>query len=425
MKRILSIFALVVMVITAVSCDSEQAPSLSFDKPLCLLDSDDSWTVDIVASLAPVVDLKVDLIFSGDAVIDEDYTVSATSVVIPAGQAKGSVTITPSNNFDEGKNIIVSMKMPTGYQSGKYPAANLYYSKEELIYSFSTSRSDVVGSYRIEIKIEGLDSGSAWKASSDMNIPYTITPVDGSSLSAIALESEYLVVKAGENSAYLNVNPGTDYNNSKFVITLDVSDLPYLSAGENQSMTLTVRGQLTPSKLVGTWEFQETLDLEEMEEWFVEYEDDPELLPTHNEGFKLTVTQEGDTYTITPSGEGDWMNYFRTATIANTAPMNMCAKGIVTGDYTSSEPQMFIQESEGIATAEMTYFELSSVNRNFDADSESLGTGVIAISFDADDNLIIQIKDYDAPPFGEMWWELEGGYEPEMFSFASRFVKAE
>ena len=179
MKRILSIFALVVMVITAVSCDSEQTPSLSFDKPLYLLASDDSWTVDIVASVAPVVDLKVDLIFSGDAVIDEDYTVSVTSVVIPAGQAKGSVTITPSNNFDEGKNIIVSMKMPTGYQSGKYPAANLYYSKEELIYSFYTSRSDVVGSYCIKVDIEGVDSGSDWRATSDMNIPFNITPIGG------------------------------------------------------------------------------------------------------------------------------------------------------------------------------------------------------------------------------------------------------
>ena len=423
MKRILTILASVAMVMTAVSCNPEQTPSLSFGKAQYVLLADAPLTVDVVTDVAPAADLTVDLLFTGEAVVDADYTVSATSVVIPAGQAKGSVTITPFNNFEEGKNIIISMKVPTGYQIGKNATATVAVeAREELLYSFYTAKSDVVGSYRIEVEIEGMDTGDDWVAGSDMNIPYKITPVDGASLAAIAPDADYFVVKAGENSAFLTVNPGSGYDNSKFVITLDD---PQFAAGNNPSMTLTVRGPLEPSKLVGTWEFQETLDLEELELWFMEYEDDPDLLPTHNEGFKLTVTQNGDTYTITPSGEGDWMNYFRPATITNTAPVNMCSNGIITGKYTSSEPQIFIQESEGIATAEMTYFELSSVNRNFDADSEELGTGVIAISFDDDDNLIIQIKDYDTPPFGEMWWELYEGYDGDMFSFASRFVKAE
>ena len=309
------------MVMTAVSCNPEQTPSLSFGKAQYVLLADAPLTVDVVTDVAPAADLTVDLLFTGEAVMDDDYTVSATNVVIPAGQAKGSVTITPLNNFEEGKNIIISMKVPTGYQIGKNSTATVAVeAREELLFSFYTEKSDVVGSYRIQVDITGMVTGSDWVAGADMHIPYKVTPVDGAPLGAIAFETEYFVVKAGEDKAFLTVNPGSGYNNSKFNITLED---PQFTAGNNPSMTLTVRGPLEPSKLVGTWEFQETLDLEELELWFMEYEDDPDLLPTHNEGFKLTVTQNGDTYTITPSGEGDWMNYFRTATITNTVPVNI------------------------------------------------------------------------------------------------------
>ena len=81
---------------------------------------------------------------------------------------------------------------------------------------------------------------------------------------------------------------------------------------------------------------------------------------------------------------------------------------------------MFVSESEGVLSCELTYFSLSSVNRSFDNESESLGTGAIAINYDADGNLLVHLKDYDEPPFGFMWWD---GFEGEMFGFVSRFTK--
>ena len=126
---------------------------------------------------------------------------------------------------------------------------------------------------------------------------------------------------------------------------------------------------------------------------------------------------------MTTSGTGDWANYFKECVIDYTAPINMCAKGVATGPYTSTELQMFVENSEGISDQDYTYFSLSSVYRNFDGDASAVGQGAIAITYDADKNLIVLIKDYDQPPFGEMWWD--PGYDPDMFSFASRFVKAE
>ena len=92
-------------------------------------------------------------------------------------------------------------------------------------------------------------------------------------------------------------------------------------------------------------------------------------------------------------------------------------------DTVKSNYENFVAESEGVAELDYTYFSLSSVYRNFDGDADAVGQGAIAITYDADNNLIVLIRDYDQPPFGELWWD--PGYEPDMFSFASRFVKAE
>jgi len=418
MKRILTILASVAMVMAAVSCETEQKPQLSFGKAQYVLLADSPLTVDVVTDIAPAADITVELSFTGSAVMDDDYTVDATSVVIPAGQTKGSVTITPKNNFESEKSIVIAMELPAGYEAGKNTTAMVAVeSRPSIVYNFYTAHSDVVGFYKIILELENV-ADEDWKATSELQIPYSITPVDGASASDIIADSEYFTVPAGDDKAYLTVRPGEACNNSKF--TVAITD-PTLQSGEVGTMTLTVRGLLQLSSLVGTWEFVETLDLDELEFWFMELEEDPELLPTHNEGFKLTFFEDNGTYKVTPSGEGDWMNYFRDAIIAHVAPMNMCDDGVETGEYTSSEPHMFIQESEDLATAELTYFSLSSVNRNFDSESESLGTGAIAICHDADGNLIILIRDYDQPPFGLMWWD--PGYEPDMFSFASRFRK--
>ena len=429
MKRILSILTSVAMVITAVSCNPEQTPSLSFGKAQYVLLADAPLTVDVVTDLAPAANLAVELLFTGDAVKDADYIVSATSVVIPAGQAKGSVTITPLNNFEAGKSIVISMKVPTGYQLGKNATATVAVdAKEMIMYSFSTAQANVADKYVVKLNLTGSESGADWVASADMEIPYTITPA---ATDAIVCASEVLVVKKGENVATLVVNAGEiEGEPETFVIAVDQTKTGgRFVAGTNSSIELKVMGAIKLSKLVGTWSFEEVLDLEELESWFEEYflegddSSNPELLPTHNEGFTFTITEEEGVYTLTTSGTGDWTKYFKECQIDYTAPINMCAEGLVTGPYTSSEYQMFVAESELVENLEYTYFSLSSVYRNFDGDADAVGQGVIAITYDADGNLIVLIRDYDQPPFGELWWD--PGYEPDMFSFASRFVKAE
>lgn len=137
MKRILTILASVAMVMAAVSCETEQKPQLSFGKAQYVLLADSPLTVDVVTDIAPAADITVELSFTGSALMDDDYTVDATSVVIPAGQTKGSVTITPKNNFESEKSIVIAMELPAGYEAGKNTTAMVAVeSRPSIVYNF-------------------------------------------------------------------------------------------------------------------------------------------------------------------------------------------------------------------------------------------------------------------------------------------------
>lgn len=66
------------------------------------------------------------------------------------------------------------------------------------------------------------------------------------------------------------------------------------------------------------------------------------------------------------------------------------------------------------------YYKLPTVNRSFDNSAESLGEGVISLSFLSDDEIIVTIHDYDKPGFGLNWWDGDN-FDADMFGFASLF----
>ena len=409
---------------TAVSCEPEQTPELSFGKSIYTMLADEPVTVDVVTNIAPSADLTVELAFTGEAVLDDDYSVSATSVVIPAGQVKGSFTISPLNNFEAGKSVIVSVKaLPAGYVAGKNPTATVTIdAKEKIYYSFASATGTVADAYTVKLNLTGAVSGADWVATADMEIPYAVTPALGS---ALTVADDAFVVKKGENVATLVVNAGEiEGDPQKFVFTVDADKAgERFMAGTNVSTELTVCGAMKLSKLVGTWTFEEVFEDDQLKEWFEIEGDDPELLPLNNSGFSFTITETDGVYSLTTSGTGDFAKYFKEATIDYTEPINMCSEAEQTGTYTSIEKQAWVSEAGCPVDLEYTYFSLSSVYRNFDGNANTVGQGAIALAYDEDMSIILLIKDYDQPPFGEMWWNSD--FDSDMFSFASRFVKAE
>lgn len=423
----MTLVAMIATLATLGSCKKEDlTPTIEFQDKICTVYSQSSVDVTVNLDKAAPVALSVPVEFTSDAVKGTDYTVSAEAFTFAQGATSSTITIT-DNGMKGNTAITLKLKAGEGFYIGtNYTAVVSKDAEEALIYSFNSTKADLIESAKISISIIGEKSGSKFMASEDIEIPFVL---DGEGADAIDTESNSFVIKKGSNSASVtltrNIKAEEFSSDPKVTLSIDKSGNSRLTPGEINTVTINVLGQQKPSKLVGTWNFSRVYDIDELEMWFEEYDDDPDLLPTHNEGFTLTFTEDENTgvVTLTPGGKGDLLNYFREATVTMTTPINYSTEGELLGEYTVKELNMFMAEDPGLEDGVVfTYYLLSCANRDFSADSENIGESVIAFRL-TDSGLEMQLRDYDCPPFGEMWWDDD--FDADMFSFASLFTKAE
>lgn len=415
MKRILAFMAMAFAALSMISCE-EGNPTMEFDRILYTIYNGSSVDVAINISEPASATVTVPLFISGDAEKGVDYTISSESVTIPAGQTSGKITINAISLTVE-KQVGLGFVPPAGYNLGaKAVAVIVPDSDEALVYSFSSSKGTALEGFYTELKVSGAVSGSDVVTSKDITIPLKtldcLTLADG---------GDSVVLPAGKTSVGIKFNVPSDLvgEATDVIAVNDLEDARFIP-GDNASVKVTVKGLQTPDKLVGTWKFNKIFDQEEVELWFMEMEDDPDLLPTHNEGFTLTfATDASGDVTVTPSGAGDFANFFRTATVTLSAPVNTTASAVTLGSYSVRDQNMFAGEAYS-AYQYNTYYKLSSANRAFSSETEKLGEATVIFSL-VDEGLYVEFRDYDTPPFGEMWWD---GFDPDMFGFASLFTSA-
>jgi len=423
MKRFLTFFAFAAALVFTAGCEDNkktETSSIEFSRQLYSVSQKSSVDIAVKVSKAPETDITVPLSFSGTAEEGTGYTVSSSDITIAAGETSGYITLTNKDLGAEDEVKITFASLPAGYESTSknFTIVNLD-SQEGIIYSFEYESGDVLDKFIATIKVSGTDSGTQFAAEEKIAVPATLSG-EGASLLEMSDNGNFIIEK-GENTGKITLTlKDPDYAGAAAAV-LGVGNTGRFIKGDNPEMDVTVKGVLSVETLLGKWNFDETIDVDELEMWFAEMEDDPSLLPTHNAGFSLTFAKDGNDFTVTPSGTGDWMNYFRTSAICRTEPVNMTAEGYVLGAYTSDENQMFVAEAD-TPRQQLTYFRLDKANRAFSADEDKIGTGTIAMRLRNDGKLEIHIKDYDTPPFGEMWWD---GFDADMFSFASTFTKAQ
>lgn len=430
MKRILYFMAAIAAAISFASCSEDGKPTIEFERVLYTIYQNGSVDVALTVSEPAAADVTVPLIFSGDAVKGTDYSVSAESVTIKAGETAASVKVTNISLTDD-KQLTLGFNVPSGYNLGtRLVAVVSPDSQEALVYSFSMTRGYALESYVATINVTGTVSGKDVVTTEDITIPLQVSGAGASNLvftvsdetKTTPAPAPYAVLKAGETSASVKFTvPDGFSGDDEAVLSVQPGEDRFI-AGDNSSVSIAVRGVQTPDKLIGTWKFSKVYDKDELDMWFEEMEDDPEALPTHNEGFTLTFAKESDgSVSVTPAGSGDFMNFFRKATVSLCAPKNATASSIALGKYTVLDNNQFVTEARGYAYQANTYYKVSSANRAFSKDSETLGEAVVVFSL-SDDGLTMEFRDYDTPPFGEMWWD-DGKFDPDMFGFASLFVK--
>lgn len=415
MKRTIAILA--AAVVCAAACTKLGIPTIEFASLTGnIYLGTESTPVEIKTNLASESDATASVRISYIGSSLKELASVEQNVTVPAGET--SVTLDVPNRPEElaEDEIVTSIKLtftalPAGYVPGAKAICLLSPSTSEaLICSFAYEEADLIESLRVKVSISGSLSGKDWTANGDMSIP-----VEFSGEGSKYISSDGLVeVLSGENSGTLEIKAKEGIHDLNAPLGISLAGEGVI-AGDVETMLVTVRGIPTIETLGGEWKFVEIVNKEDLEYC---YEDVLELCPIHNEGFSLSFSSKDGGIVLSPSATGDFANYYRECSISNCEPKNMVAKGVVLGSCSSEEENMFVMPIYSRPTQEI-YYKLPSVNRSFDNSAESLGEGVISLSFLSDDEIIVSIHDYDEPGFA-LWWE-DGKFDAEMLGFASLF----
>ena len=410
--------AILTLALFSVACSEDGKITVEFEKTLYTVHGGGSVDIAVNVSEPAASDISIGLLFSGSASADK-YAASFDTVTIPAGETTGTVTISDIRISQEEQIVVGIVSCPSGYTPGAKSVTIVTVDAEELLVcSFATTSDNAIGSYRARIDVSGAVSGKDLSLNEDVVIPLTAS---GAAASYLNFGGEpHALLKAGDKVAIaeFSLNPGFEEGAEVKLSIKEGEDR--ILIGNNETITLKLYGAEIPEALLGTWTFDHVFDIEEVEEFFSEMEDDITLLPTHNEGFTLTFEKDdAGIITVTPNDKGDFAKFFRTATVTPTEPINYSSEGTVTGLNTVSEINMFMaMEDYDFHTC--SYYRLSEANRAFSSEVETLGEAVVIFTL-VEGGLQVEFRDYDTPPFGEMWWDPE--FDPDMFGFASLFVK--
>ena len=410
--------AILTLAILSVACSEDGKIAVEFEKTLYTVHGGGSVDIAVNVSEPAASDIRIGLIFSGSASADK-YAVGFDSVTIPAGETVGTVTISDIRISQDEQIAVGIGRCPAGYAPGTKSVTIVTVDAEELlICSFASTSDNAIGSYRARIDVSGAVSGKNLSLNEDVVIPLTAS---GAAASYLNFGGEpHALLKAGDKVAIaeFSLKPGFEEGAEVKLSIKEGEDR--ILIGNNETITLKLYGAEIPEALLGTWKFDHVFDLEEIEYFFDDEGDDITLLPTHNEGFTLTFEKDdAGIITVTPNDKGDFAKFFRTATVTPTEPINYSSEGIVTGMNTVSEINMFMaMEDYDVHTC--SYYKLSEANRAFSSEVETLGEAVVIFTL-VEGGLQVEFRDYDTPPFGEMWWDPE--FDPDMFGFASLFVK--
>lgn len=422
MKKYLYLSVALLTTLSLGACGDDDGPGSGSDANVQF--STSSYTLDnepidvkVVASQAAASDLNIGFTVGGTATAT-DYELSAQSFLLEAGKTEATVTVTPKQAFEMAKTLTLTLTPGTGYTIGRVASTTVNLAKSSVyVYSFTTAEAELQESLDITLTV----GDENFKASKDLELPFKVLSGSTAELGKHFLvkdDATSFIVPEGGNTATLTLLPGPEVDPSNPVtLNLGVDEQGgRFVAGEIKSVTVTVKGLLTYAALAGTWECKELIGLELLELWAMEEDLDTSKIPSNNDDFTISITDEGDHAAFTPSSTGDLASLFRTCKMTYTAPFNVL-QGEVSGNYTTVGEDYFWLEG----SYDLTYFQLSSGNRSFDNSSEKLGTLTIALMLDKDGSMILFLRDFDQPPFLPEWWE--DPFDPTFFGLGYRFEK--
>ena len=244
-KTLFLMLAVLTTLFTACSSDDDSSSSISFERSSYTL-TDGSVSVKLVAP-AGADATEYPVTFGGSAVLNQDYTVSATKYVIGGSAPVNTIVVTAKNNFDADKTITMTAGgATTTIALGK---------RDRILYSFSQKEYALGSEVLVQLNLAKVSDGSDYAAPRDMTV--TIEP-DASSTAVegtnYTIENKTATILAGKSSCTFKLKAATyDAAKTKIVLKANLSEADGYVPGQFPTATVNMISSQA-SDLMGEWQ---------------------------------------------------------------------------------------------------------------------------------------------------------------------------
>ena len=262
MRKILFIYVLMLATcfLTACSDDDNNAPTLSFGRPIYILKAAAPLAVEVISSVPVTESVRVPFDISGSAILDEDYTIETDAFTLEPGKTIDTIWITPKENVTTRREIRLALKEVNGFQLWNNRVAMIpVETKDVFSCSFEDSKYDLKN--EVIVKMGLMVNGKMYYTRNDeVRVPFEIDPAStavlGEHYEIVGGKQELVMVGNYKSTAdvtlrFLKNEEGKD----KVIFRMQEGGL--FERGNNAATTITVSGPTTFKALVGKWAFSE------------------------------------------------------------------------------------------------------------------------------------------------------------------------
>ena len=227
--------------VTLSSCQKEDdKPTVEFAKSLYTVYAKRSVDVNVILSEPAAENVSVKITTTG-ATAGTDFELTGNPVTIKAGENSGTFSV-KNLNLTESSSLNLGIECPSGYSLGtKFVTIVAPDPEETLVYSFQTTKADVLGSYVANISVTGVTSGDKLSLGDDVVIPLKITGdaaqyvvFEATTKADAAYSGPHAVLKAGKSKATFKFSLKDGFKDGDNInVTVDMDEAARFIPGDN------------------------------------------------------------------------------------------------------------------------------------------------------------------------------------------------
>lgn len=399
MKKIIYLGAALLAALTLASCTSkvEKKDKVSFVTALPAF-SDGVATLKIESSYSGTEAVNIPVEFGGTAVKGTDYNVSAEAFVLGGNKPVKEISLTPIE-YGTKKTVTLSLKLPMGFEGGRYPVSTFTLSDKIGYRSFETKAS--LMAEKTEIVVNIVDGNAKNKImEKETKIPVKVVAGKSTAVEGAHFEFEngpYALVPQGSSTGKVTIKIKGEVLADNDLLTLAFDEDKRFGDGQYIETSVKILGSAWNS-FAGKWkvtELHSTFD-EQKAAWGdgALNDSDANGYPVLNAEDKFTIdTEKG---LLLPEFKSELKNFF----IGQTS--------------IAKDKEMVLNISFGKKVT-LRLFSLDNVNRNFDAASQSEDKQAfigVHMSKDDENKDVMSLYVLDYKPTSFLQSVLEWNYEP-------------